>query len=321
MRVSVALCTFNGQRHLPDQLRSLADQTRLPDELVVCDDHSADATVRVLDEFATRAPFTVRVLRNDTTIGTTANFERAISLCAGDLILLCDQDDVWAREKVARFGAQFADHPDTGLVASDLDVIDATGVSLGRRVWQSLGFTRAEQAQVRAGQGPRVWLRYNTLTGAALAFRADLRAALLPIPAGWVHDAWIAFVAGAVAPVRLLAEPLTRYRVHPEQQIGAAARTIRYQFDRARGKSAAEFAGVAARFAAAADRLAALGAAVRDPELLPRVRDKVALARLQQRLREGGRLRRIVPALRTLFAGRYHRYARGWKSFAADLMF
>ena len=42
MTLSVALCTYNGERFLPDQLRSLRDQTRPPDEVVVCDDASSD---------------------------------------------------------------------------------------------------------------------------------------------------------------------------------------------------------------------------------------------------------------------------------------
>ncbi len=319
MRVSVALCTFNGRPFLVEQLRSLADQLRAPDELVICDDASTDGTPDLLDAFARAVPFPVRVFRNPINLGTSANFARAIALCTGDAICLCDQDDVWARLKVARFAAEFVAHPDTGLVASDLDVVDATGRAQGRRVWQSLPFTRAQRARVRAGEGPRLWLRYNTLTGAALAFRADLRDAILPIPAGWVHDAWIAFVYGALAPVRLIDEPLTQYRVHAGQQIGCEPRTTGREIGRARRFDAADFAHVAARFEVAADRLAALGPRVRDPDLLALTRAKVALARSQQRMREGGRLGRVGPAVRHLLAGRYHRLARGWKSCAADL--
>src|SRR5262249_46844155 len=40
--ISVAMCTYNGARYLGEQLQSIAAQTRLPDELVVCDDHSED---------------------------------------------------------------------------------------------------------------------------------------------------------------------------------------------------------------------------------------------------------------------------------------
>ncbi|MBN9522205.1 glycosyltransferase, partial [bacterium] len=56
MRLSVALCTFNGERFLPDQLASIRAQERLPDELVACDDGSTDHTIELLRAFAAEVP-------------------------------------------------------------------------------------------------------------------------------------------------------------------------------------------------------------------------------------------------------------------------
>ena len=50
--ISIALATFNGARFIGQQLESLATQTRLPDELVVCDDRSEDATVSIVEAFS-----------------------------------------------------------------------------------------------------------------------------------------------------------------------------------------------------------------------------------------------------------------------------
>jgi len=86
MKVSIALCTYNGEKFLAEQLKSIAGQTRLPDELVICDDCSQDATVDIVRGFAKVAPFSVRLLTNKTNAGSTKNFERAISLCEGDII-------------------------------------------------------------------------------------------------------------------------------------------------------------------------------------------------------------------------------------------
>ena len=44
-RVSVVIPVYNGERFLPQQLASIQQQTRLPDEVVVCDDRSNDRTV------------------------------------------------------------------------------------------------------------------------------------------------------------------------------------------------------------------------------------------------------------------------------------
>ncbi|MBW6521001.1 MAG: glycosyltransferase, partial [Desulfoarculaceae bacterium] len=42
--ISIALCTYNGEQFLQEQLDSIAAQSLLPDELVICDDRSSDAT-------------------------------------------------------------------------------------------------------------------------------------------------------------------------------------------------------------------------------------------------------------------------------------
>ena len=153
MKFSVALATYNGARYLPAQLASLAAQTVMPGELVACDDGSTDGTVAVLERFASDAPFPVRLFRNPVNLGSTANFAQAVGLCTGDGIFLCDQDDLWHPHKLARFAAAFDADPAVGLVASDLELIDAGGQDLGRRVWGELPFPPALRASVEAGAG------------------------------------------------------------------------------------------------------------------------------------------------------------------------
>lgn len=98
--VSVVLATFDGAAHLDAQLESLAGQTRLPDELVVRDDGSGDDSVAVVRRFARSAPFPVRVTAAEHA-GYAATFVAAFAASRGDLVLFCDQDDVWHPEKVA----------------------------------------------------------------------------------------------------------------------------------------------------------------------------------------------------------------------------
>ena len=84
-RISIALCTYNGASFLEAQLESYQTQTRLPDELIACDDGSTDATGDILAAFARRARFPMRVHANPARLGATKNFEQAIGLCSGDL--------------------------------------------------------------------------------------------------------------------------------------------------------------------------------------------------------------------------------------------
>ena len=102
MTVSVAMATFNGARFLEPQLESLACQRRVPDELVVCDDGSTDATTEILESFRRRAPFAVRVTRNERHLGWMENFVIALGGCQGEIVAWCDQDDIWHPDKLAR---------------------------------------------------------------------------------------------------------------------------------------------------------------------------------------------------------------------------
>src|ERR1700688_2975817 len=113
-RLSIAMCTCNGVAYLRQQLDSIAGQSRLPNELVVCDDHSTDSSVPIIEQYATTVAFPVRLHVNGQRLGVTKNFEKAISLCKGDLIALADQDDVWFAEKLARLEARFANTPHVG---------------------------------------------------------------------------------------------------------------------------------------------------------------------------------------------------------------
>jgi glycosyltransferase involved in cell wall biosynthesis len=101
MRVGVALATYNGGRFLRDQLHSLSAQTRLPDHVVISDDASTDDTVSIAEDFRSRFPGRVDILRAETGRGPLANFLRATEACEAEIIAFCDQDDIWLPSKLA----------------------------------------------------------------------------------------------------------------------------------------------------------------------------------------------------------------------------
>src|SRR2546423_1214622 len=139
------MCAYNGAAYLPAQLASIAAQTRLPDELVICDDRSTDATQELLNDFAARAPIPVRVYTNERNLGSRKNFARAIELCAGDLVALCDQDDVWHTDKLRRMEAALAAQPEVGLVFTNAEIVDDETRPLGYQLWDCVHFTPAKQ--------------------------------------------------------------------------------------------------------------------------------------------------------------------------------
>jgi glycosyltransferase involved in cell wall biosynthesis len=236
MKISVAMCTFNGEPYLQEQLNSFARQTRPPDELVICDDRSSDETLNIIDSFARTARFSVHVSVNEHTLGSTRNFEQAITRCSGDIIALSDQDDVWLPAKLALLEAEFGKSARVGLVFSDAEVVDQDLRPTGRRMWNEVSFCQREKELVKDSRALDVFLPGWTVTGATMAFRSKFRDLILPIPADlpMIHDGWIALMIAAVAEVDYIDEPLILYRQHPQQQIGAPAK---HDVSRANGET------------------------------------------------------------------------------------
>src|SRR4051812_35139545 len=99
MKLSVALCTFNGDKFLVEQLESILSQDLPVDEIIVCDDRSSDETLYLIDTFIRKYPGVIKLHQNESTLTSIRNFEKAIGLCTGDIVFLSDQDDVWLPEK------------------------------------------------------------------------------------------------------------------------------------------------------------------------------------------------------------------------------
>jgi glycosyltransferase involved in cell wall biosynthesis len=232
--ISIAMCTFNGSRYIVDQLESLSKQTRLPDELVVCDDASDDSTIEMVQEYVDKAPFPIRIHESSINLGPTKNFEKAIGLTTGDIVFLSDQDDVWHHEKIQRLEEIFERHPQVGGVFTDADVVDAQLHDLGYRMWPRVRFTDREQQLVLNGYAHRVLLKHYVVTGATMAFRAQFKPLIVPIPVSWLHDAWIALLLACTSQLTIIQQSLIRYRQHSANVIGARIKSLWDEISEAR---------------------------------------------------------------------------------------
>lgn len=222
------MATFCGTRYLEKQLQSLVRQTRLPYELIVCDDQSSDDTVQLLERFRAEAPFIVRVVVNEKNIGATRNFDRAMRLAVGEYIALCDQDDIWLPDKLKTVVEHLEANPEAGGVFSDALLIGEDGrpirggVSGATTLWKLHRFSTRKQNAFRDGNACRVLLRHTIVTGATLVVRRELRLLWQPMPESWVHDAWMAWMLVLYSRLDALPEPLIAYRLHSEQQLGVS---------------------------------------------------------------------------------------------------
>jgi len=305
------MCTWNGEQFLAGQLASITQQTRLPDELVICDDQSSDCTVSILRDFAATAPFPVRVVVNPHNLGYAGNFAQAINLCTGNLIALSDQDDIWYPGRLERSAQEFANHPEAVLVFSDADLIDEKDQPLNETLWRRIGFTGTSKQDLLQGEFV-VLARQRLVTGATVMFRATLRPHILPIPAGWIHDEWIVLLAAAYGDLLPIDLPLIRYRIHGSQQVGLRNKLKQ----RTRGKFWARVAESARELQEVCDTLAAMDSEA-TRRVLPAYEQHLEFLRFRANLPAWPPLR-LLPVMTHLAA--YGVHASGWKSALKDLV-
>ena len=222
--LSVALCTYNGEQYLKEQLESFANQSLLPDELVVCDDGSSDGTIEILRMFSLCAPFEVKVIQNEKSLGIVKNFSKAIEYCSGEYIAISDQDDIWMYEKLKetvgllkvmekKYGKEFP-----LLVHSDLTVVDVDLNILNESMMKSQHIENEDIPSRALG----TLLANNYVTGCTVVINKALKNLSLPIPREAImHDRWLALVAASSGKIGFVDQPLILYRQHGNNQVGA----------------------------------------------------------------------------------------------------
>lgn len=320
MRISVAMCTYNGDRFLEEQLRSIAAQTTPPTELVVCDDGSTDRTLQIVEEFSASAPFPVRLYANADNLGSTRNFEQAISFCRGDAVALCDQDDRWMPQKLAVLAEVLRARPAAGGAFSNAALMDRNGAPLEGDLWQRSEFTAEKQRAFVACQGdswreaPYHLIRRDTVTGATLIFRSKYVEQILPLSKDWVHDGWIALILASIARLEAVPECLMTYRLHREQQVGLQQTPWHSHLHTKRDRAIESHLKLAARFSQIADRLSSLGA---DSGIVAYARSKAEFMGTRAEALRQTRGRRALPAVLRL--REYRRFEKGIMSLLRDL--
>lgn len=317
LTISVAMTTFNGCPYLDAQLESIASQTRPPDEVVIGDDQSTDATADVIAGFAVRHPHVlVRFAQNPNRLGSTRNFEEVVKRCTGDVVVFSDQDDLWKPTRLERIADALVANPESPYVFSDGELIGEDGRDLGCTIFSSIDFDASEQHLFRSGDALRVLLRHNVVVGASLAVRRADLLHVLPLEPGWIHDYFIVFALEAFRRGVLLSESLIRYRRHSTQQVGVAGFGGYELLSYARTQNEAYCIREAENFQRLRSRLVGLGLPNEHP-LLAALERKSRYYRVRAAMRASPG-RAIGLMWRAWRDHDYHHFSIGWKQVVVD---
>ena len=227
MKTAILLTAYNGAGHLPGLLDSLRAQTD-PDFCVIMqDDGSTDSTPGLLKDAAQDKRFCFGAEQGQH-LGAAGNFLSLIRQTDADYVLLCDQDDVWEPEKLSVLKQAVSDlekqyGSDTPLlVHSDCSLISESGEPIGGSFFRHQGWDPA------AVTLPRLLVQ-NNVTGCTLIMNRPLRD-LIAVHAKakdlFMHDWFIALTAASFGRIGFVSRPLTRYRQHEGNVIGASSRSL-----------------------------------------------------------------------------------------------
>lgn len=218
MKISIALCTYNGSKYLREQLDSLFNQSVKPNEIVVSDDVSTDETIEILREYINLDPdIQLIIIENDTRRGVFKNFPFVISKCKGDIIFACDQDDYWYPNKIERHMQIHESDNNIDFVFSNAEVVNNDISQFLYPLWEvkSILDIKNGQASFRS-----LVIKGRSIAGCCTSFKKNFVEKIYPFPDGIYHDDWIATNACLVGKIYGIGNSLIKYRQHGSNAVG-----------------------------------------------------------------------------------------------------
>ncbi|MEE0751422.1 glycosyltransferase [Frisingicoccus sp.] len=224
--LSIAMTTYNGGAFIEKQLESLLNQKRKPDEVVIVDDCSKDETVELIKEFIKKNQLTGwKLYVNDENLGYKKNFYKSIEKTQGDLIFLCDQDDIWNSDKLARMAIIFDKYPQILSLNTTFELINQEEQPIEYRCRKGSYNNDLIRGKCLAGKLKKIpyeiIMEYNISPGCTMAFRKSvkdiyLQQSLSRLP----HDWELNIIAASQEGLFFYNKPLIKYRIHDKNTLG-----------------------------------------------------------------------------------------------------
>lgn len=224
MKISTVLATYNGEKYILEQLQSICNQTRKVDEVIIVDDCSSDDTFSIVNTFILDNELSEcwKVCVNEQNLGYKANFKKAFQYSTGDVIILCDQDDIWEENKVEEFERIFAS-TDALAVNASFRFIDGNGELINSEENNNNNnlLKRNYQPDVISKIDLETIIANNISPGCTMAVSRELVDLFLETSTGiQPHDWELNILACLKGGLYFYNKKLTRYRIHGENEIG-----------------------------------------------------------------------------------------------------
>jgi glycosyltransferase involved in cell wall biosynthesis len=312
-RISVAMAVYDGEPFIGKQLDSILNQSRVPDEIIICDDSRNDKTYSAIENIIARYPEIIKYSKNETQLGVSKNFERAISLTGGDIIFLSDQDDVWMPDKVERLVSLINASPNCGGAFCNSELVDENLSLLNVTHWQLRGFGTKEMLSYTTGGMMEFFLKRVPIAGHNMAFKAEFKDLILPLPdLKECHDTWIGLIIAATNKWAFTNACLTKFRQH-NSNLSQASRggQLKAALDSIKNDTSTWYAIL---YNELIDRLEGKA----EPDILELLKDRCGHSAARAKL-NCNIFKRFPIVCKEIKNKRYFKYGRGWKSIIQDI--
>lgn len=223
MTIGVVIATYNGEKYIEKQLESIITQTIKPTRIVISDACSADKTVSLCEDILSgQKVISYTIYKHDKQLNVTDNFNFGLNICNTDYVFMCDQDDVWLKDKIeVTLEAMIKYNACLGF--TNARIVDSNLKSSSLSLWERIGFyCDSENMLFNPDTNAllTVLIRKNIVTGMCTCVSKELLAIALDIPNTTIHDVWLAMVASCVGNVVAIRKECVLYRQHTNNQIG-----------------------------------------------------------------------------------------------------
>lgn len=226
--ISIAMTTYNGEKYVIEQLESLRDQSKKPDEIVIVDDCSTDNTTLMIKKFIKDNKLEKwQLYLLEENIGYKKAFQIAIKKTKGDVIFLCDHDDIWLNNKLELMSGCMKRNSKILALNSSFIKIDDIGNKILSKNYLFSSNNNLIRKRINKDACIKLDIErlvsYNISPGCTLAFRSNLIEILGKLENDdydLVHDWKINVIAAGKQGLYFLNTPTTLYRLHSNNTIG-----------------------------------------------------------------------------------------------------
>lgn len=200
MKIEILLATYNGEKYLEEQIESIINQDYKEWNLTIRDDNSSDKTKEMIEEYSKKYSNIKIIKDKNGNLGYKKNFEELLKRATGDIIFLCDQDDIWYKNKISVCLKYLQDYK---LIHHNAKIIYEKNKQEG------------ELFKINSYNYGIKNFMYPAFTGCCMVFKKEILDYVLPIPKGYPgHDTWIGLLAMFHKDIYYLDIPLITYRRH-----------------------------------------------------------------------------------------------------------